>query len=878
MPLTRPFLLASHIAVAVLMGAAIACTSTSLTGPDQSAPKCQVGVTAPQSTLAPGGGSGTIAIVAAPECQWTATSSDPWITNLTPASGQGPRQVAFTVGANPAAATRQGDISVNGSLARVLQDPAPCTFDVTPRTLTVASTTGTGSVTVTTPTGCTWTSASEVSWLTVTSPPQRTSAGAVTFDYAANVVAQPRIGSMTIAGVAVLVTQQAPGCTYAVAPTTQNVAVGGANGSVAVTAGQGCAWTAASDVPWLTVSGGSVGTGVGAVNFSAATNTGSPRTGRITVSGTVATVTQDGVASCQFSINPNNQNIGATGGSGSTSLTATAGCSWSGNSNDSWITLSSPTTGVSSSTVTFNVGANAGAARQGTLTVAGQTYTVNQSAAACTYNVAPLSQSVSNGAGPAAPVTVTTASHCGWTATVNPADTWVHIVGGSSGTGNGAVSINLDANGGGVRAGRLTIAGQAVTINQSAACTYQVTPTSVSVGALGGAVSSAITVTTQTGCAWTPVRGPADMWIQTPSPPNGSGSGSVQLSASANLGAARSGTVTIAGTVVTVSQSAVLCTYAVNPTSTPSPVGSSGGGGSFSVVTTPNLPICGWTASTSDTWVTITAPASGAGNGTVNFTVAANPGGARTGSITIPGATPFSIQQDSLACSFNLDRTSDSVSNGASVGTNITVTANQPTCNWTAAVNPADTWLQITGGASGMGNGSVSWMYDANPGATRSGTMTIAGFTFTVTQAQANCSYTIAPPTSVNFGVGAVVGASFSVTANVASCMWTGTSNQGWVQVTFRSADRERHRHLQRRCESVGRSWPVGGDLRCLGRSSSRSRRTRIRDRGARVRGAEPAVGVDRPPAGGRAASSGGAGDDHRRAVVPADESIGQHR
>ena len=50
---------------------------------------------------------------------------------------------------------------------------------------------------------------------------------------------------------------------------------------------------------------------------------------------------------------------------------------------------------------------------------------------------------------------------------------------------------------------------------------------------------------------------------------------------------------------------------------------------------------------------------------------------------------------------------------------------------WNATAN--DSWLHTT--SSGSGNGLTTFTFDANPGATRSGTLTIAGQTLTVTQA-----------------------------------------------------------------------------------------------------------------------------------------------
>ena len=52
-------------------------------------------------------------------------------------------------------------------------------------------------------------------------------------------------------------------------------------------------------------------------------------------------------------------------------------------------------------------------------------------------------------------------------------------------------------------------------------------------------------------------------------------------------------------------------------------------------------------------------------------------------------------------------------------------------CTWTAVSN--DSWITISAGTAGTGNGTVSYSVAANTGTTsRTGTMTIGGQTFTV--------------------------------------------------------------------------------------------------------------------------------------------------
>ena len=84
------------------------------------------------------------------------------------------------------------------------------------------------------------------------------------------------------------------------------------------------------------------------------------------------------------------------------------------------------------------------------------------------------------------------------------------------------------------------------------------------------------------------------------------------------------------------------------------------------------------------------------------------------------------------ACSFSIAPTSASVPAGGGTGSVSVTTAGG--CNWTAASNAA--WITVTSGASGSGNGSVSYSVAGNTGSSmRSGTLTIAGQTFTVSQA-----------------------------------------------------------------------------------------------------------------------------------------------
>jgi Putative binding domain, N-terminal len=76
------------------------------------------------------------------------------------------------------------------------------------------------------------------------------------------------------------------------------------------------------------------------------------------------------------------------------------------------------------------------------------------------------------------------------------------------------------------------------------------------------------------------------------------------------------------------------CTYALSATG----VGAAGGGSSGTInVTAPAG--CAWTAQSGAGWITVVSGATGSGNGSVGYSVAANPGGLRSSTLTIAGIT-----------------------------------------------------------------------------------------------------------------------------------------------------------------------------------------------------------------------------------------------
>ena len=112
----------------------------------------------------------------------------------------------------------------------------------------------------------------------------------------------------------------------------------------------------------------------------------------------------------------------------------------------------------------FSFDANLGAARIGTLTIAGQTVTVTQSADPYSLGTTALLEGPA--AGSDSVVLAVTPANGAWTATANAA--WLHLSpANQSGTGSTNVIFSYDANPGATRSGTLTIAGQTLTVTQA---------------------------------------------------------------------------------------------------------------------------------------------------------------------------------------------------------------------------------------------------------------------------------------------------------------------------------------------------------------------------------------------------------------------------
>ena len=144
--------------------------------------------------------------------------------------------------------------------------------------------------------------------------------------------------------------------------------------------------------------------------------------------------------------------------------------------------------------------------------------------------------------------------------------------------------------------------------------------------------------------------------------------------------------------------------------------------------------------------------------------------------IALAFAAPLFAQN----CTWVVTPTSFTISAATYTDTvHVTQTQGSACGTYSASVPVQTNWLHITSLATGTPGTDVTFQVDQNLAATpRSGIMTIATQTVTVTQAGASCAFAITPTTQSFLVAGGT--STFNVQA---ACSWSATSNANWITV-----------------------------------------------------------------------------------------------
>jgi hypothetical protein len=270
---------------------------------------------------------------------------------------------------------------------------------------------GTGTATVGVSRECAWSASSTASWLEITSSREGQGDATLSFRVQPNSNPAVRRGTISIAEQRIEVSQQGPPCTFSAAASGSSVGADGGQVRVDVSTHSACGWTAAADVPWITLTP-AAGTGPGSIQVNVSANQGSaPRTATIVAGGQALPLTQASRTTpapptppppapgptppppsppptppgptppgCDFRVSPRDRSFTFVGGTGSVSVTAGAGCTWKASSNERWVTIVGEGSGSGSGEVNYLVLPNAlQAAREALITIARATHTIRQS-------------------------------------------------------------------------------------------------------------------------------------------------------------------------------------------------------------------------------------------------------------------------------------------------------------------------------------------------------------------------------------------------------------------------------------------------------------------------------------------------------------------
>jgi hypothetical protein len=287
----------------------------------------------------------------------------------------------------------------------------------------------------------------------------------------------------------------APSCTVtAGAITTSSFGAAGGSGSVPVTAGTGCTWTATSSATFLTISAGASSTGNGTVTFAVAANTGAARTATLTIAGTTFTITQSaavaptpGVLSAPTASSPvGGQTITVTrpalvvnnasaGGNVGTVTYRFEVSDLNTFPNDPVRTFTVDAVPQGAGTTSWTLNRDLGPdvlwywharATDGATTSDYSPTETFRTQSTCSYVISPTNLSINSTSATTA-VVVTTGNGCAWTAST--ASPFITILSGASGSGSGSVVIAIPDNPGPPRTGTVTIAGQSFVVSQAGA-------------------------------------------------------------------------------------------------------------------------------------------------------------------------------------------------------------------------------------------------------------------------------------------------------------------------------------------------------------------------------------------------------------------------
>lgn len=416
-------------------------------------------------------------------------------------------------------------------------------------------------------------------------------------------------------------------------------------------------------------------------------------------------------ARCGVTAVVSNSSIDAAGGTGTLRINTARECRWSVSTGAAWITFNSELEGQGPAELSFAIDPNRSTeARRLELVVGDQHVAISQKPATCTWKVTPDTVSVVPAGGEIRAV-LSTEDFCSWT--LAPRVPWIEITSTTSGVGPADISLRIASNAGGERSGSVEFPSGVVVVSQKEAAgsstSHSPTPAPAPVPAPSPVPAPAPTPAPTPAQEPTPQPTPAPEPAPVPAP-----------------------APTPAPTPAPAPEPAPApqptpappppppppapCTFDVAPLQFDNVLAT----GSQVLVDVKTAATCGWSSSSTTTWIAVT-PTTGTGPGQVTLSVLANSGPKRTATVTV--ATRTITVNQITGCTYSVKPGTLHLSSGAQTAS-LDVTT-KASCPVSAASNSS--WVHI-GSFQPTGTAKVPLTVDRNGASSkRTATVTITG-------------------------------------------------------------------------------------------------------------------------------------------------------
>jgi hypothetical protein len=292
-----------------------------------------------------------------------------------------------------------------------------------------------------------------------------------------------------------------------------------------LTLGSG-SWNATTSNNWLTITPRATGNATQSCIYVVGSNfSADNRTGQIEINGQIHTVNQTGYTA---SLTPSSATVDLDGGSGTVNISVAAGVSWSTSSNSDWISVTTAS-GTSSSSVSYTVDPNPGVTvRTGSITIAGQTFSVTQTGTDINLSPKEVEKAYSSDI---VQLQVTALINTNWNVTPNAS--WISVVDDGNGFGDSQITLAVGTNPSyNERTGTVSIGSATFTIRQFGTPNpvLDIIPDEATANPIGAFGNVAVLATPD--AAWT--ANSLSPWIVISDGASGAGNGNIEYVASAN--------------------------------------------------------------------------------------------------------------------------------------------------------------------------------------------------------------------------------------------------------------------------------------------------------------------------------------------------------